>query len=1092
MISVSAVLLLLHVQAQPTSLGEFKLTQYWISEQPQEDQPETPLLRKDCTEIASVSHQFERSLKMEGTGRLTDGRLLNVNGYALCQGVRVRAFSVVSPRKAPYGLGARGYVLKPYKTIAVDPKHIPLGTWVYIPNLAGRAFPGHGIHNGCVQAADVGGGIKGKQIDIFVERRANAKKLYRQPYVTVLTKCKETRMPSAQARLQKRVRVDRVFTKNFSDEGAGSGTLLEQLYRSIDWEKRDIILRDAKKKIIFEQRGVEVPTSWTQNAVIVVAQKYFRGGLGSPERESSVWDMVRRVVQAIATQGLAQGVLDDAVAFEAELAYLLIHQHVSFNSPVWFNVGVHDRPQCSACFIQPVEDSMESILDLAKAEGMLFKYGSGTGSNLSQLRSSIESLTGGGTASGPVSFMRGLDAFAGVIKSGGTTRRAAKMVILDIDHPDVVSFIECKRIEEQKAWALIDAGYDGSFNVPGGAYDSVGFQNANHSVRVSDGFMEAVERDGMWHTRLVSTGEVAGEYRARDLMWKIAEAAHLCGDPGMQYDTTINDWHTCAETARIRASNPCSEFMFLDNTACNLASFNLRKFVRFDGSFDVDRFEAAVTTLITAMELLVDFSSYPTQPIGEQTRKFRPLGLGFANLGALLMEQALPYDSEAGRELAASITALMAGAAYVQSAELARCRGPFDGYEVNKEPMMRVIRQHEKEALLLNPSPISKQAKLLWGKAVELGERYGFRNSQTTVLAPTGTTAFMMDCDTTGCEPAVALTAFKRLVGGGTFHLVNSCVAAALVKLDYSSSQVEEILAYLKDQDTIEGAPHLEDMHLPIFDCAFTPRNGKRSIPHHGHLQMMAAMQPFLSGAISKTVNLPKQSTVQDFLDVYMKAWKLGLKSVALYRDGSKRTQPLSNDPVKPQMQASPKEVQEVKHQSRRRRLPDTRPAINHKFEIGGHEGYVNIGLYPDTQEPGELFLKVAKEGSVVAGLLDAIGIAISLGRQYGVPLEALCNKFKGTRFEPAGVTSNPDIRITTSIMDYLARFLEKKFLDPKPSHLLGLTLGAEPESGSEIPLAASGVFSLDAPMCQECGSLMEPNGSCFGCRSCGATSGCS
>ncbi|MBS1118729.1 MAG: ribonucleoside-diphosphate reductase, adenosylcobalamin-dependent, partial [Deltaproteobacteria bacterium] len=685
--------------------------------------------------------------------------------------------------------------------------------------------------------------------------------------------------------------VERYFTRQGIDP-----------FDTVEWELRDAVISGANGQIFFEQRGVEFPKTWSQTATNVVVQKYFRGTLGTPDRESSVRKMIARVADTIYGWGKADGYFKsetDAWAFRDELVHLLLHQKMAFNSPVWFNVGVEEYPQCSACFINSVDDSMGSILGLAKTEGMLFKYGSGTGSNLSTLRSSREQLNGGGTASGPVSFMRGFDAFAGAIKSGGKTRRAAKMVILNVDHPDVVDFIDCKAIEEKKAWALIDAGYDGGFNVVGGAYDSVNYQNANHSVRVTDDFMNAVLRDGEWHTRSVTDGSKLHSYKAKEIMRKMADAAWICGDPGIQYDTTINDWHPCINTSRINASNPCSEYMFLDDSACNLASLNLRKFQRPDLELDPEPFRRAVQTTITAMEIIIDNSAYPTAQIGDNSYKFRPLGLGFANLGALLMSRSLPYDSEPGRAYSAAITALMCGEAYKTSARIAAdATGPFAGYADNETPFLKVMRKHragvERIDSAFVPYDLMQSARDAWDGAIELGQKYGFRNGQTTVLAPTGTIAFLMDCDTTGVEPDIAIVKYKRLVGGGLLKMVNHTVPEALSKLGYSEKECEAIIGHIDATDTIEGAPHLKDEHLPVFDCAFRSSAGTRSIHYMGHIRMMSAVQPFLSGAISKTVNLPTECTVEDIEDAYIQAWKLGLKAIAVYRDGCKRTQPLS------------------------------------------------------------------------------------------------------------------------------------------------------------------------------------------------------
>jgi ribonucleoside-diphosphate reductase alpha chain len=886
--------------------------------------------------------------------------------------------------------------------------------------------------------------------------------------------------------------------------------------------------------------------------------------------------MIGRVADTIYGWGKADGYFKsdaDAWAFRDELVHLLLHQKMAFNSPVWFNVGVEPHPQCSACFINSVDDSMSSILGLAKTEGMLFKYGSGTGSNLSSLRSSREHLNGGGTASGPVSFMRGFDAFAGAIKSGGKTRRAAKMVILNIDHPDIVDFIDCKAIEEKKAWALIDAGYDGGFNVVGGAYDSVNYQNANHSVRVTDDFMNAVLRDGEWHTRAITDGRKLDGHSARGLMRKMADAAWICGDPGIQYDTTINDWHPCINTARINASNPCSEYMFLDDSACNLASLNLRKFQHADangvngGDLDPEAFRRACQITITAMEIIVDNSSYPTPRIADNSYKFRPLGLGFANLGALLMSRSLPYDSEPGRAYAAAITSLMCGEAYRTSARIAAdATGPFAGYADNETPFLKVMRKHRSACdridAALVPYELMEAARESWDGAIELGQKYGFRNGQTTVLAPTGTIAFLMDCDTTGVEPDIAIVKYKRLVGGGLIKIVNHTVPEALRKLGYSEREVEAIVAHIDAKDTIEGAPHLKDEHLPVFDCAFRSSNGTRSIHYMGHIRMMSAVQPFLSGAISKTVNLPTECTVEDIEDAYIQAWRLGLKAIAVYRDGCKRTQPLSTnmkqatsdgskvaavagadgtaptvalEPIDPLQLLAPEERRFVEalraRKSRpagppmanRYKLPDERASFTHKFSIGGHEGYITVGMYED-QSPGEIFVRMAKEGSVIAGLMDSFATAISLALQHGVPLHVLIEKFKGTRFEPSGFTGNQEIPIATSIMDYLFRWLAIRFPSDGPSiyerhpaakaaqldlpkiPLLSKDFvstearAIEAKAGPPaIPVEVvehhrdrAWVQETDAPPCHECGTLMVRNGACHKCPNCGSTSGCS
>ncbi|MBZ4415859.1 vitamin B12-dependent ribonucleotide reductase [Myxococcus sp. RHSTA-1-4] len=883
------------------------------------------------------------------------------------------------------------------------------------------------------------------------------------------------------------------------------------------WEYRSASITGEDGKAVFEQKNIEVPKSWSMLATNVVASKYFRGTPGTPERESSVRKLVARVVDTLTDWGMKGGYFateTDRETFHAELTHLLLRQKASFNSPVWFNVGVESQPQCSACFINSVEDNMDSILSLARTEGMLFKYGSGTGSNLSSIRGSKELLAGGGTASGPVSFMKGFDAFAGVIKSGGKTRRAAKMVILNADHPDVLEFIRCKSAEEKKAWALIEAGYDPSFN--GEAYSSVFFQNSNNSVRATDEFMKAVVSDGTWTTKAVRDGRPMGTYRARELFREIAEAAHLCGDPGLQFDTTVNNWHTCSGTARINASNPCSEYMFLDDSACNLASLNLMHFRTIDGGFDVTAFKHAVDIMLTAQEIIVGSSRYPTERIEKNSHDYRPLGLGYANLGALLMATGLPYDSPAGRNYAGAITSLMCGEAYAMSARLAEKMGAFAGYAKNAEPMLGVIRKHRKAAYHIAPEGVGEDLyaaqKAAWDEALALGEAHGYRNSQVTVLAPTGTIGFMMDCDTTGIEPDIALIKYKKLVGGGMLKIVNQTVPLALEKLGYPQTQAQDIISYLDKQETIEGAPHLKPEHLPVFDCAFKPARGQRSIGWMGHIQMMEACQPFLSGAISKTVNMPSDATVEDIEKAYLEAWKRGLKAIAVYRDGCKRTQPLntSKDAVKdtPQARAPAPEVQPaVKPEPRavRRRLPDERRSITHKFSIGGHEGYLTVGMYEDGT-PGELFVVMAKEGSVVSGLMDSFATSVSLALQYGVPLKVLVDKLSHTRFEPSGFTGNPAIPIAKSITDYIFRWLELKFL-PKQDESEDAVL-ASPVEAAPTPqalpaevvapaLPVSGLRSTwlnqaDAPPCHTCGAIMVRSGACYKCGNCGATSGCS
>ncbi|MBI4508648.1 MAG: vitamin B12-dependent ribonucleotide reductase [Deltaproteobacteria bacterium] len=899
-------------------------------------------------------------------------------------------------------------------------------------------------------------------------------------------------------------------------------------FSEVEWELRTAAITGEGGKIYFEQADVEIPKAWSQTATNVVVQKYFRGMVGSPQRERSVKQLIGRVADTIASwaaKGSYFASECDSLVFRDELVHLLVHQKMSFNSPVWFNVGVEEHPQCSACFINSVEDSMDSILTLARTEGMLFKWGSGTGSNLSSLRSSKEHLNGGGTASGPVSFMRGYDSFAGAIKSGGKTRRAAKMVILNADHPDIVDFVECKAREERKAWALIDAGFDGGFNVPGGAYDSIAYQNANHSVRVTDEFMEAVLRDGEWRTRAVTDGRTVEAFKARDLLRKIAEAAHQCGDPGMQFDTTVNAYHTCPNTSRINASNPCSEYMFVDDSACNLASLNLRKFQREDGELDVESFRRAVEITVIAQEVIVDNAKYPTERIEKNSHRFRPLGLGYANLGALLMSRGFPYDSEPGRAYSAAITALMCGQAYVVSARIARdAKGPFAGYAVNREPFLGVMEKHRRHVDQVDaayvPYDLVEAARAAWDEAVAVGREHGFRNAQTTVLAPTGTIGFMMDCDTTGIEPDIALVKYKRLVGGGMLKIVNQTVPEALERLGYTKDEIQSIRAHIDEKETIEGAPSLKPEHLPVFDCAFRSASGTRSIHYMGHVRMMAATQPFLSGAISKTVNLPNDCPVEDIEKAYLEAWRLGLKAIAVYRDGCKRTQPLmtGKGQSKPDLAsqfvdtATALAIAEAERlrssgppSAVRRKLPDERRSLTHKFSIGGHEGYITCGLYEDGS-PGEIFVRMAKEGSTIAGLMDSFATAISLALQHGVPLRLLCDKFRGTRFEPSGFTGNPEIPRATSIMDYIFRWLDVKFLAPKEAEeaeakkLDGtqLDLPQVPVLPAAKPIVIQAqdpkgwVSETDAPTCHECGTIMVRSGACHKCTNCGSTSGCS
>jgi len=1003
-------------------------------------------------------------------------------------------------------------------------------------------------------------------------------------------------------------------------------------YDELEWELRTAAITDAQGGVIFEQKDVEVPKDWSMTATNIVASKYLHGPLGTPERETGVRQLVSRVAETIRDWGVKGGYFktaDDAAVFHDELAHLLLQQKAAFNSPVWFNVGCdriepdsdarnwhwnaaeqkveygvtgYRNPQCSACFINSVHDSLDSILTLAKTEGMLFKWGSGTGTNLSPLRSSTESLSGGGTASGPLSFMKGFDAFAGVIKSGGKTRRAAKMVILNVEHPDIVDFIECKQKEEAKAWALVEHGYDGS-GPDSEAYASVFFQNANNSVRVTDDFMYSVVRDSEFSTKAVKDGRAVQTFKARDLLRKISDATWHCGDPGMQYDTTVNRWHTSKNTARINASNPCSEYMFLDDSACNLASLNLLKFAP-NGTFDVEAYRHACAIVITAQEILVDNSGYPTEAISRNSHDYRPLGLGYANLGALLMASGLPYDSDAGRDYAACVTAIMCGEAYLQSSKIAELcpslapatpltseyvggpskpsfglggreefsGGACPGFYVNREPFLDVIRMHRASVNNINtknvPAALYEASKATWDEALAHGEKFGYRNSQVTVLAPTGTIGFMMDCDTTGIEPDLALVKYKKLVGGGMIKIVNNTVPSALFKLGYTSDQTNAIVSYIDATGTIEGAPGVKDEHLAVFDCSFKPTKGTRTIHYSGHLRMMAATQPFISGAISKTINMPEDASVDDIMEAYISAWKLGLKAVAIYRDGSKKAQPLSSmgsstaksgktdaagAPLKPEVGLGGVEEEDptlAPPKAIRHRLPDERLSITHKFNIGGHEGYLTVGLYKDGM-PGEIFITMAKEGSTVSGLMDSFACAVSIGLQHGVPLKLLVEKFAHTRFEPSGWSSNPDIGYAKSIMDYIFRWLQLRFLTGQQQALFeGLRpkyVGAMPPvtapdenghnspslssraegEGSAFSSAAKGpsLFSDnrqlttdnraavggsatghyhaadalkdlidmgDAPSCSVCGAIMTRNGSCYRCMSCGSTSGCS
>ncbi|MCE9613061.1 MAG: vitamin B12-dependent ribonucleotide reductase [Lentisphaerae bacterium] len=937
---------------------------------------------------------------------------------------------------------------------------------------------------------------------------------------------------------KKFMKVDRVFTR----PGVSP-------FDDLEWERRRASIGDDKGNEVFAQDDVEVPKSWSMLATNVVASKYFYGTIGTSDREHSVRQLVHRVARTIADWGLKDGYFasaEDAEVFYNELAYVCVHQYGAFNSPVWFNVGLHHvyghtspsrhayawdqekgeialagdtyrHPQSSACFIQAVDDSMEDIMRLASAEAMLFKFGSGTGTDLSTIRSSRERLSGGGTPSGPLSFMRVYDQVAAVIKSGGKTRRAAKMQSLKCHHPDIVEFINAKSNEEQKAWALIENGYDGSFG--GEAYESVMFQNANLSVRVTDEFMRAVEQGGKWQTRAVTTGAVVETLDAREMMKNIASGAHICGDPGLQYDSTINRWHTCKQSGPINASNPCSEYMFLDDSACNLASINLMKVVDAEGTFDLKRFRHVVRLLITAQDILVDNASYPTARIALNSHLYRPLGLGYANLGALLMRQGLPYDSDEGRAYAGTITALMHGYANSASQELAEVSGPFDGFERNRRCMLDVMRMHQDALTGIDPDRVPTrmyvEAVRAWDHVVHMGDRSGFRNAQVTVLAPTGTIGFMMDCDTTGVEPDIALVKYKQLAGGGVMKLVNRTVPAALQRLGYNAEASKAIVDFIEKNDTIEGAPGLDERHLPVFDCAFKPVNGTRTIPYKAHLHMMAAVQPFLSGAISKTVNLPKDATPEQILETYMEGWRLGLKAVAIYRDGSKRTQPLSTSKSGGAADAAEEDVvdaetQAVRNAPFRRRMPATRNSITHKFDLAGHEGYLTVGVYEDGL-PGELFITMAKEGSTVGGIMDSFGTAISLCLQYGVPVKELCRKFSHTRFEPSGFTKNADIPMAKSIVDYIFRWLDQTFPDGKAEQSVRRPLAAATATLALAPAQpvvadkAGGTsaiedrvdggfehFMTDAPVCDVCGSITVRNGACYRCFNCGNSMGCS
>jgi len=869
------------------------------------------------------------------------------------------------------------------------------------------------------------------------------------------------------------------------------------------------IVRDASVAS-FQQPNVEFPEFWSQNAVNITVSKYFRGKLGSSEREESVRQMITRIARTIRTWGEKFGYfvnVKQAQIFEDELTHILLYQKGSFNSPVWFNVGIKEKPQCSACFILSIEDDMRSILDWIKTEGLIFKGGSGAGINLSSLRSKNEQLSKGGHASGPVSFMRGADSVAGMIKSGGTTRRAAKMVVLNIDHPDILEFIRAKAEEEKKIHALGDAGFNmGDLNDP--AWNSIQYQNANNSVRISDEFMEAVEKDEEWQTKYVVSKRVSETYKARDVLNEIAKAAWECGDPGVQFDTTINKWHTCPNSGKINASNPCSEYMHIDNSACNLASINLMKFMRPDGTFMTKEFRHAVDIFILAQDIIVDASSYPTDKIGENTHKLRQLGLGYANLGALLMTKGIPYDSEEGRTWGGAITSLMSGEAYRFSSLIAKRMGTFEAYELNKEPMLQVIKMHqaasrEIDTMYLSDKKLSKEAQIVWDEASECGEKSGYRNAQVTVLAPTGTISFMMDCDTTGVEPDFAIVKMKQLVGGGWMKIVNTSVEPALARLGYNETERNEILSWIASEGTIEGAPHLKDSHLPVFDCAVRPAKGNRTISWRGHVKMVAAVQPFISGAISKTFNMPNETSVDEIVESYLMAWKLGIKALAVYRDGSKATQPLNTSAKKEKKNSSAHPEVPL-----RKRLPMTRVSETHKFSIAGHSGYLIYGMFEDGT-PAEIFIRMSKQGSTLSGLLDTFAISVSIALQYGVPFREFARKFIYTRFEPAGFTENPNIKIATSIADYIFRYLSLRFLSADDLSEFGMTPLVEDREHlsikelkqpvsvavtKPIEVETKGIYkkgqTAGDTVCKKCGGMMVRTGTCQTCLQCGSSSG--
>ncbi len=890
-------------------------------------------------------------------------------------------------------------------------------------------------------------------------------------------------------------------------------------FDTVTWKTHDSVIKNAEGKVIFELKGIRAPSAWSDNSINIAASKYFRVIDG--RRETSVEGMIRRVCHWIGQKGLELGYYDtpgEATLLEESLSYLMVHQMAAFNSPVWFNVGVRDPPQCSACFIQSVADDMDSILGLATSEGRLFKGGSGTGSNLSALRGSHERLSGGGIASGPVSFMRAFDALAGVIKSGGTTRRAAKMVILNMDHPDIVDFIECKVREEDKAYALIREGYSPNFDGtdPDSAYASIAYQNANHSVRIPDSFMDAVVKDGEWKTYNRTDHSVAQTYRARELWRKLAYAAWRCGDPGVQYDDITNDWHTSPMSGRINASNPCSEYLFLDDTACNLASINLMQFLKEDGAFDLPLFQDAVRTMILAMEIIVDASSYPTATIAQNSHDFRPLGLGYANLGSILMHYGLAYDSDAGRTLAGAVSAFLSAEGYHMSAEIAARVGPFAGFDKNRAPMLRVMSKHSHaaDAIPLNDPRLSgyvEAARARWRDTVKAGELWGYRNAQISVIAPTGTIGLLMGCDTLGLEPELALVKTKNLVGGGVMRMLNRTVDDGLHALGYSAEAITAIKKHVETTGTIEGAPGLDPAHLAVFDCALAPAGGTRTIAPMGHLKMLGAVQPFLSGGASKTINLPHDASVEDIERIYLEAWRLGVKSVALYRDGCKASQPFETGKGRTPAAAVP-----AVRAPARERLPDERKAITHHFQVGGHDGYVTVGLYPDGR-PGEVFFRVTKEGSTVNGLMDSLGISMSMALQHGVPLKDLVRKLAHLRFEPAGATNNPKVRFAKSIPDYVARWLAYEFLTEDDRRAIGLEAladsgnghGASPPPAKAPPATVvkfetkpldsfgeggspAGGVTDDAPSCHVCGGIMVRSGTCYACTVCGATSGCS